>query len=408
MKFWLSRGVSGFRMDFINLISKDQYFPDAPIIDPISKYQPGEKFYTNEPRFHEFMHDIYDNVLSKYDTLTVGEMPYITDMEETIKTVGSTAAELNMAFNFDHMEIEDIKTKGESKWSLRDWKLTELKGIISTWQKRMKEWDGWNAIFFECHDQARSVSRYTNDTDEFREHGAKILAPLQTTLGGTIYIYQGQEIGMRNFRLDPDPETQLRDIESLNFWRKIKQLRHAESEDLEKARELLQKKARDHARTPMQWSAAPNAGFTLPEVTPWMKVNDDYKTINVEAQMRSVSQATGELSVWQYWQEALRHRKLHKNVFVYGDFEEVDNDNEEVFAYLRTDAGKNERWLIAMNWTTTKVNWTVPAGIRVTSWVSSSRKAILPESSELRIDLQPYEGIMGCCTSVEVENQAQC
>lgn len=245
MEFWLRRGVAGFRMDVINLISKDQSFPDAPILDPNSKYQPGEKFYTNGPRFHEFMHGIYDNVLSKYDTITVGEAPYVDDMNEIIKIVGSNARELNMIFTFDHMEIEDVKTRGESKWSSREWQLTELKGIIASWQRRMKDWDGWNAIFLECHDQARSVSRYTNDSDEYREQAAKMLALMQTTLGGTLYLYQGQEIGMRNFPADWDPEIEYKDIETLNFWNRMKDSYADGSEEIREARILLQKKARD-------------------------------------------------------------------------------------------------------------------------------------------------------------------
>ncbi|CAI7660930.1 unnamed protein product [Penicillium bialowiezense] len=397
MEFWLSRGVAGFRMDVINLISKDQSFPDAPIIDPTSKYQPGERFFTNGPRFHEFMHGIYDNVLAKYDTIIVGETPYVTDIEEIIRTVGSTAQELNMAFNFEHMEIEDIKTKGESKWSLRDWKLTDLKGPISGWQKRMKEWDGWNAIFLECHDQARSVSRYTNDADEFRARGAKILALLETTLGGTLYLYQGQEIGMRNFPVDWDPDTDYKDIESVNFWRRSKELHPAGSEGLMKARVLLQKKARDHARTPMQWDSTPNAGFAAADVKPWMRVNDDFKTINVETQMSFPSHESGKLSVWQYWQQALQHRKQHKDVFVYGDFEDLDFDNEQVFAYLRADADRRENWLVVMNWTTSVVEWTLPVGIQVTSWVFSTLQTAPIRGDQPTVRLRAFEGVIGRC-----------
>jgi glycosidase len=296
------------------------------------------------------------------------------------------------------MEIEDVKTKGESKWSLRDWKLTELKGLISGWQKRMKKWDGWNAIFLECHDQARSVSRYTNDTDELRARGAKILALLETTLGGTIYLYQGQEIGMRNFSIDWDPETDYKDIESVNFWKRSKELYPVGSEELMKARTLLQKKARDHARTPMQWSAAPNAGFAASDVKPWMKVNDDYKSINVEAQMAFPWHEKCELSVWQYWQQALLHRKLHKDAFVYGDFEDVDFDNEEVFAYLRTDAEKKAKWLVVMNWTTSAIEWKLPAEIQVTSWVLSTIDTAPTGADKPTITLRAFEGAIGRCT----------
>lgn len=143
------------------------------------------------------MHGIYDNILSKYDTITVGKTPHVSDMSEIIKTVGSTAKELNMILKFDHMEIADV-------WSLRDWKLTELKQILSGWQ-RMIEWDGWKTAFLECHDQARFVSRYVDDSDRFRARGSKLLTLLQSTLGGTFYLYQGQEIGMRNFSAEWDP-----------------------------------------------------------------------------------------------------------------------------------------------------------------------------------------------------------
>ncbi|KAL4942970.1 hypothetical protein BDV06DRAFT_221661 [Aspergillus oleicola] len=182
----------------------DQSFADASIIEPSSRYQPRERFFTYGPRFHGLcISEMYERQCSsKYDTITVGETPYVTDIQEIIKTVGSTAKELNMAFNFDHMEIKDVKTKGESKWSLRDWKLTGLKEIISGWQKRMKEWDGWDAIFLECHNQARSISRFTNDTDVFR-NGVP-----SCSLFWSIYLYQGQEIGMRNFPVDWDPETE--------------------------------------------------------------------------------------------------------------------------------------------------------------------------------------------------------
>lgn len=241
------------------------------------------------------MHGIYKNVLSKYDTMTVGEMPYITEMSEIMKTIGSTANELNMIFNSDHMELEDIKTKGDSKWSLRIWELTELKGIISGWQKKMIDLDGWNALFLGCHDQARSVSRYTDDSDEFYERGAKLLALMQTTLGGTLFVYQGEEIGMHNLS-NVDPEVDYKDIESVNFWRKMKALYPEGSEELKQAQLILQKKARDNARTPMQWSDEPNAGFTVPDVKPWMKINDDYKKINVNAQV-DFKGSNGELSV---------------------------------------------------------------------------------------------------------------
>lgn len=219
---------------------------------------------------------------------------------------------------------------------------------------------------------------------------------MQTTLGGTIYLYQGQEIGMRNFPSDWNPEIDYRDIESVNFWNKIKRLYPGKSERLEEAQKLLQKKARDHARTPMQWDSTPNAGFTVPEATPWMRVDNDYKLINVEVQQTPVGLTGGGLSVWQYWQHALQHRKLHKDAFVYGDFEEVDHENEKFFASLRTGAEEKERWLIVMNWTTNEMDWTIPAGIDVTNWVSSTLSTPI-QSVKPTIKLQAFEGALGIC-----------
>ena len=201
---------------------------------------------------------------------------------------------------------------------------------------------------------------------------------------------------MRNFPADWDPEVDYKDVESVNFWKKMKELHPDGSEALQEARILLQKKARDHARTPMQWDSTPHAGFTVPEATPWMRVNDDYRVVNVEAQTNVDSQRDGVLSVWQYWQQALRLRKQHQDVFVYGDFEHVDHDNEKVFAYLRIDAKKAEKWLVVMNWTTEEVEWTIPAGIYVRNWVSSLQSPV-SSASTASIKLQALEGVLGVC-----------
>jgi glycosidase len=223
-----------------------------------------------------------------------------------------------------------------------------------------------------------------------------MLALMQTTLGGTMYLYQGQEIGMRNFPSDWNPEIDYKDIESVNFWKKTKALYPDGSKGREEAERLLQKKARDHARTPMQWDDSPNAGFTVPEATPWMRVNDDYKSINVKAQQSLKWQTKEELSIWQYWQHALQHRKLHKDVFIYGDFEELDHENERIFAYLRTEVDKKETWLVVMNWTTDEIEWTIPAGIDVKDWASSTLSTHII-SVKPTIKLQAFEGVLGVC-----------
>ena len=217
LRFWLDRGVSGFRMDVINLISKVQTFPDAVNAVPGHKYAPGDKYFANGPRLHEWLQDLNREVLSQYDAMTVGEMPFVRDANEIIRVVGADRGELNMIFSFDLVDIDNVP--GDFKFTLHPWNAIDLKKIINRLQRLMLERDGWNSVFCENHDQPRSVSRYTDDSDEWREKGAKLLCLMQTTLAGTLFVYQGEEIGMRNVPTSWGPE-EYKDIESINFWKK--------------------------------------------------------------------------------------------------------------------------------------------------------------------------------------------
>ena len=197
MNFWLDRGACGFRMDVINLISKDPRFPDAePALGPDCKYHPGSKYYHNGPRMHEYLQEIKHKVLQKYDAITVGEMPGDSDVAEKIRTVGSKSGELNMIFIFDVVELDT--QPGKVRMTLHEWSVKDLARVISKWQRAMIEHDGWNSVFVENHDNPRSVSRYCDDSDAYRGYGAKLLALMQTTLSGTLFVYQGEELGMRN------------------------------------------------------------------------------------------------------------------------------------------------------------------------------------------------------------------
>ena len=216
MHFWLKRGVRGFRLDVINLISKDQSFPDAHAIND-EKLQSGVEYYANGPRLHEFLKEMHEQVLSKYDVVTVGEMPWVDSEDEIIKIVGSNQRELNMIFIFDMVDIDAVR--GEPRFSIRDWRVQELKQIINRWQRVMIERDGWNTLFLENHDNPRSVSRYVDDGDGLRERGAKFLAMMHFTLSGTLFLYQGQELGLRNVPKSWTPED-FKDIESVNLWKK--------------------------------------------------------------------------------------------------------------------------------------------------------------------------------------------
>lgn len=200
MNFWLERGACGYRMDVINMISKDQRFPDAePVLGPDSKYHPGRKYYFNGPRMHEYLQEIKHKVLQKYGAITVGEMPHVSDIDEIVRTVGSKNGELNMIFIFDIVELDT--QPGKVRMTLYDWSVKDLARAVSKWQRAMFERDGWNSVFIENHDNPRSVSRYCDDSDAYREYGAKLLALMQTTLSGTLFVYQGEELGMRNVRI---------------------------------------------------------------------------------------------------------------------------------------------------------------------------------------------------------------
>ena len=197
MHFWLERGACGYRMDVINLISKDQRFPDAePTLGPDLKYHPGSKYYINGPRMHEYLQEIKHKVLQKHGAITVGEMPGVSDIDEVMRTVRSKNGELNMIFIFDVVDLDN--EPGQGRMTLREWSVKDLARVISKWQRAMLEHDGWNSVFIENHDNPRSVSRYCDDGDAYREYGAKLLALMQTTLSGTLFVYQGEELGMKN------------------------------------------------------------------------------------------------------------------------------------------------------------------------------------------------------------------
>jgi oligo-1,6-glucosidase len=213
-------------------------------------------------------------MLGKYDTITVGEMPGVSDIDEILRTVGSKAGELNMIFIFDVVDID----KPNVGMALKPWDVHEFKRLISKWQRAMIEYDGWNSVFIENHDNPRSVSRCADDSDQLRDKGAKLLALMQTTLSSTLFVYQGEEIGIRNAPREWDIETEYKDIETINYWKKCKALYGDDEERLAHGR----MKARDHARTPMQWNSGPNAGFCTENVKPWMRVMDDYHTVNAE------------------------------------------------------------------------------------------------------------------------------
>lgn len=325
MRFWLDKGVDGFRMDVIPLISKRLDFPNA---DFSNFNKVIEEVYANGPRLHEFLQEMNQEVMAHYDVMTVGEAPGVPK-ELANLYVGEDRKELNMIFHFGHMFIDHGPG---GKFDIIDVKLNEFKSVFSEWHEAMGE-RGWVSIYLDNHDFPRMVSRFGEDGD-YRELSAKLLATLIFSLRGTTGIYQGSEIGMTNVAFDSFED--YRDVETLNAYRD-----HLENgKDLSALLKAVHKQGRDNVRTPIQWSGAPHAGFT--SGIPWIKVNPNYKDINVEESLAD------ENSIFYYYQRMIKLRKEHLTL-VYGDYELLDGNSEHIYAYRRWD--EKGTYLILLNFT---------------------------------------------------------
>ncbi|KAJ7150134.1 glycoside hydrolase family 13 protein [Mycena crocata] len=351
MTFWIDRGCDGFRMDVINLISKVDGLPDAPVTVPEDEYQDASSLFADGPRVHEYIQEMNRKVLSQHDLITVGETPFTHSASELAKYVLPANKELNMVFQFELVDLDSPRTKQRIPFTHRPWKLSEFKEIVTRWQRFERKAGFWNAVFIENHDNARSVSRWGNDSVQWRALSAKLLAVLEVTLGGTQYVFQGEELGLKNFPRQWGIE-EYKDVASQNWYHEIlaKRQRETGKDDVDMSDILdgLQKKARDHARVPMQWNSNFHAGFTTG--TPWMRVNDDYKEWNAAAQVAD------ERSVRAFWKHALKLRKDHK-VLIYGDFTLLSPNNEEIFAYTRSYGERHA--LIVLNFTSSEVTFTL-------------------------------------------------
>lgn len=372
MTWWLDQGIDGFRMDVINFISKDMRFPDAPNPEG-KKYVPGGQFYVNGPRIHEFLQEMNRKVLSKYDCMTVGEMPGVT-VDDAILYTAPERKELNMVFTFEHM---DLDSGPGGKWDLRPLQLSRLKKVLAKWQTGLHG-RGWNSLYWNNHDQPRIVSRFGDD-GKYRVESAKMLATVLHMMQGTPYIYQGEEIGMTNVRFSSIDH--YRDIETLNMY-KVKVLE--EGQDEVKVMESIYAKGRDNARTPMQWDDSPNAGFTTG--TPWIGVNPNYKEINVRQALADKN------SIFYYYQKLIRLRKMYP-IIVNGDFTLLDPENEETFAYIRCYNG--EKLLVVSNWTGEEVLFTMPETAEFTPrelLIANYDDAVIPPGRVLV--LRPWEALV--------------
>ena len=372
MHWWLDKGIDGFRMDVINMISKVPGFPDAPIRSS-DRYQMDNRYFINGPRLLEFFQEMKQNVLSKYDILTVGETPSVTPQHAIDFTDEETGA-LSMVFQFQHMDIDADPAAENSRFSIRPWSLLELKRVTTRWQKGLES-AGWNSMYLMNHDQPRAVSRFGDDK-EFRVESAKMLATFTLMLQGTPYIYQGEEIGMTNVAFESIED--YRDVETLNWYRERVELHGAEPQALLK---VIHTKSRDNARTPFQWDDSPNAGFT--SGMPWIKVNPNHMSINARNALADPN------SIFYYYKKLFQLRRQNPAV-VYGMYDLLLEDDEKIYAFTRTL--DDDRILVILNFTRDGTVFALPENI------SYARADLLvanydvnPAEDIRSFSLRPYE-----------------
>ncbi|NFN17532.1 alpha-glucosidase [Clostridium botulinum] len=363
MQWWLDKGIDGFRMDVINFISKNQEFPDG-VNGDFSKYS------MNGPRIHEFLEEMNEKVLRDKNLITVGEMPGVS-VEEAKLYTGEDRNELNMVFQFEHTDLGNGKY---GKWHKNSFKLTDLKRIMTKWQKGLEN-EGWNSLYWNNHDQPRVVSRFGNDKKYWKE-SAKMLATCLHMMKGTPYIYQGEEIGMTNVAFEDLND--YKDIEIINAYNDLV-IKNGRSHD--EMMEGIYDRGRDNARTPMQWNSSVNAGFTTG--TPWIKVNPNYNEINAESQIGDKD------SIFNYYKELIKIRKDNE-IIVYGNYDLILDDSEDIYAYVRTL--NEEQLLVICNFSSNTSEFKLPNNIK-----SKYKKLLIANYDECKeetlenISLRPYE-----------------
>ncbi|KAF2112398.1 alpha-glucosidase [Lophiotrema nucula] len=349
MEFWLERGVDGFRVDTVNMYSKGEML-DAPVTDPRSEWQFAGLQYCNGPRMHEFLSEM-NQVLEKYDAMTVGECPHTPDMSRVLKYVSAKEKQLNMVFQFDVVDIGQGPYKFQT--TPKNYTLPQLKHAIHTTQSLHRGTDAWTTVFLENHDQSRSITRFTSDAPEHRVAGGKLLSLMMTALSGTMFIYQGQEIGMVNFPLEWGME-EYKDVDSTNYYKMVAERTHNDPVELEAAHKSLQHLARDHARVPLSWDSTPNAGFSASK--PWMRSLPDTAACNARAQQKDPSSVLG------FWKRMLALRRQYADLLIYGDFDVLEKEDPEVFYFTKTYGTKKA--LAVLNFTDRELALRIPEEVR--------------------------------------------
>lgn len=368
MNWWLKKGVDGFRMDVISLISKEPGLPDKePGINGYATFNVS----ANGPHVHEYLQEMRQKALNNADTITVGECSGVT-LEEAKKYARSDEKELNMVFQFEHMDVDSDEKAG--KWTTRKMDLRNLKKILTRWQKGLQD-IAWNSLYWENHDQPRSVSRFGNDSDEYREISAKMLATCIHMTQGTPYVYQGEELGMTNCPFNTLDN--FRDLESINAFHELTEQGKMTEEDMMAA---IGYKGRDNARTPMQWDDSAYAGFST--TNPWIMVNPNYTKINAKDQVNR------EDSVFKYYQKLIKLRH-ESELIVYGTYDLILDDDKDIYAYIRTLG--DEKLIVYCNFSENTREVELPEEF-------VNKKVLISNYSDAKanpkITLRPYEAIV--------------
>lgn len=368
MNWWLKKGVDGFRMDVISLISKEPGLPDKELgINGYATFNVS----ANGPHVHEYLQEMRQKALNNADTITVGECSGVT-LEEAKKYARSDEKELNMVFQFEHMDVDSDEKSG--KWTTRKMDLRDLKNILTRWQKGLQD-IAWNSLYWENHDQPRSVSRFGNDSDEYREISAKMLATCIHMMQGTPYVYQGEELGMTNCPFNTLDN--FRDLESINAFHELTEQGKMTEEDMMAA---IGYKGRDNARTPMQWDNSAYAGFSTAK--PWIMVNPNYTKINARDQVNR------EDSVFKYYQKLIKLRH-ESELIVYGTYDLILDDDKDIYAYIRTLG--DEKLIVYCNFSENTRKVEIPEEF-------VNKKVLISNYSDAKanqkITLRPYEAIV--------------
>lgn len=374
MEFWLKKGIDGFRLDSISLISKKQDFPDDPAAIE-NGY--GSPYFgaSNGPRVHEFLQEMYEKVLSKYDVMTVGEATR-TPVDNALLYCQPERKELNMVFQFDHMHVDYGKF---GRYSDLKFKLSDLKEAMFLWQKSLNG-VGWNSLYWDNHDQPRFVSRFGNDDSKYRKLSATMLATVLYFQQGTPFIYQGDEIGMTNVAFDSIDS--YKDIEAHNMYLKFSNMGLSNDEIMN----YIHNKSRDNARTPMQWNSNSFAGFSC--VDPWIGLNPNYSKINVENDINS------DFSIHDYYKKLIKYRKGNEIVRD-GDFKEIGLEDSDIFSYTRTYKGKT--LLVLGSFSDKKVCYNMPNNLQKFKRelvISNYNGNIEQNKDASTLYLRPYEALV--------------